>query len=61
MNGCLMSQFDLQTSQFIKQQKNVIEFTVIEGKTTKQEILDKLGNPDSMTSDSFDSQYYKRR
>lgn len=60
LNGCLMSQFDQINTQVIKQQKNIIEFTVIEGKTTKQEILAALGNPDSMTGDSLQYNYYSR-
>lgn len=59
LNGCSMSQFEQQTTQIIqKQLKNVTEFTITEGKTTKQEVLDKLGNPSSMDSSVYTYYYY---
>ena len=59
LNGCSMSQFEQQTTQIIqKQLNNVTEFTITEGKTTKQEVLDKLGNPSSMDSSKYLYSYF---
>jgi len=59
LNGCSMSQFEQQTTQIIqKQLNNVTEFTITEGKTTKQEVLDKLGNPSSMDSSEYRYSYF---
>ena len=54
-SGCTLT--EQQNSQFVKQQKNIIEFTVIEGKTTKQEVLDALGNPYDMDSSGYHYNY----
>ena len=60
LNGCLMSQFDQQNTQLIAQPKNIIEFTVIEGKTTKQEIINALGNPDDLSSIAIGYSYVNK-
>lgn len=60
LTGCLMSQFDQQNTQLIAQPKNIIEFTVIEGKTNKQEIINALGNPDDLSSISIGYRYINK-
>ena len=57
-SGCNLT--EQQNTQIIKQQKNITEFTIIEGKTTKQEVLDALGNPDQMSAHHYLYDYYSK-